>query len=385
MGCSKKICPKSIIKICFLLGLLFIFFKVYFINQVTDFAKGLSTVSTRYEHPESLEPPTITICFNEAFKTSVAKKYGINDTYDIANPKFDYPYDEVTYKLNRDFRLIAWIEEGINEHADFTQLQKGPNTVRYKNESYEFFVDFVQTFFNAKCTKIMPKFMVKEFPFYVHVQVVLKSFPRHEDQPTGLKIYLTSNDTWQGILADQWVSFQPTILNIDFKETYSKEVAFISPKLLLFKNGVDSPTKCVQRINLQVEKCGFECNPWISYDQDKQMCSIDDMENNKNGSECLQATILLYHNCLNPKKALLYHPTITTPRYYKKIQDPTIEVSLDIMTNIIEIREEKLITETHDFIGSLGGSLGMFFGFAIISWIFTGIDKIFEKLTQFFM
>ena len=51
------------------------------------------------------------------------------------------------------------------------------------------------------------------------------------------------------------------------------------------------------------------------------------------------------------------------------------------MTNIIEIREEKLITETHDFIGSLGGSLGMFFGFAIISWIFTGIDKIFEKLT----
>ena len=380
MGCSKKACLKIVIKLCFLLVLLVLFFKVYFINQVTDFAKGLSTVSTRYEHPESIEPPTITICFNEAFKTSVAENYGINSTYDIAIPKFEYPYDEVTYKLDRDFELALWMD---TFNGQSTYLHQGLNSLEYKSETYEFFVDYVQTLFQARCTKIMPKFTVNETPFFIHTQVTLKSSLKHKDQPTGFEMYLTSNDTWQGILGDYWI-FQPARISMGFKETYSKQVATLSLMKVLIRNGVDSQSKCIKNVIFQLEKCGLDCNPWVSYDKERPMCSAEVFKRNENAEICAEAAFSNV-TCFKPKELLFYSPIISNPRYHRKVQGPTIEVSLDIINNLTEIREEILITETHDFIGSLGGSLGMFFGFAIISWIFTGIDKIFEKLTRLSM
>ena len=95
---------------------------------------------------------------------------------------------------------------------------------------------------------------------------------------------------------------------------------------------------------------------------------------------CADLAFVYYlENCGKPKEALIFKPTISTPRFHRKIQIPTIEIILAFFSNRMEIREEKLITEIHDFIGSLGGSLGMFFGFSIISWIALGIDKIFQR------
>ena len=382
MKCCSKLFLKVLIKICVLLALLFLFVKVYFINQVTDFTKGLTTVTTSYEYPENIEPPTVTICFNEAFKTSASYTYGINSTYDIANPKYDFPYEEVIYKLDRDFELVIWVgSTGVNGKR--VSLHEGLNTIEFKNEKYVYLVDFVQTIYNARCTKITPKFVLHDFVFFTFIQVITKSALKLEDYPTGLKVILTSNDTWQAVLSDRWNTFQPTVLNIDFKETYSKQVAALSPTKLQFKNGQESCTKCFENLILELEKCGVKhCNPRFAYDSKKPMCTSEDHKKNPNLKVCGMAAAKKHKKvCLKPKEALIFNPTISNPQYHRKIENPTIEISLDFISDRMEIRAEKLITETHDFIGSLGGSLGMFFGFAIISWIFVGIDKIFEKLT----
>lgn len=74
----NKSCLKNSVRLGLLFTLLVLFFKVYFVDQVTDFAKGLSTVTTTYEYPNTIEPPTMIVCFNEAFKTSVGNVYQIN-------------------------------------------------------------------------------------------------------------------------------------------------------------------------------------------------------------------------------------------------------------------------------------------------------------------
>ena len=246
---------KSRLKLLVKAGILFIllvsFFKVYFVDQVTDFAKGLSTVTTTYEYPNTIEPPTMIVCFNEAFKTSVGKAYQINSTYDIADPKSDFPYDEVIYKLDRDFEILmgSIYLDGDMTINNYINLHKGLNTLKHNAEEYVFFVDFVQTYFSSRCTKITPKFQFTQFPFnLLSIKVILKtegSLKNTEDHPTGLKLYLTSNDTWQGILWDSWETFQPTILEFDFKETFSRKVVLLSPIKLLFKDGADSQSNCI--------------------------------------------------------------------------------------------------------------------------------------------
>ena len=178
-------------------------------------------------------------------------------------------------------------------------------------------------------------------------------------------MYLTSNDTWQAILRDSWHRFRPTILNIDFLQTYSKIVVVLSYTKIKFKHGIESAKTCIKDILTRLNNCGMNCNPGVAYSSDQDMCIFQQLQS----SQCQNGSLQQYFDCLNPKEALIFNPTITKPYFHQVVKNPTIE-------------EEKIITETHDFIGSLGGSLGMFFGFSLISWIFTWIDKIFEHFDR---
>ena len=171
-------------------------------------------------------------------------------TYDIAHPKSEFSYDEVIYKLDRDFEILVGsiYLDGDMTINNYVKLHKGLNTLKHNDEEYVFFVDFVQTYFSARCTKITPNFEFTQFPFnLISIKVILKtdSLKNTEDRPTGLKLYLTSNDTWQGIFWDSWATFQPTILEFDFKETYSKKPVVLQPIKLKFKDGADSQSKCI--------------------------------------------------------------------------------------------------------------------------------------------
>ena len=85
------------------------------------------------------------------------------------------------------------------------------------------------------------------------------------------------------------------------------------------------------------------------------MCPYEDLQTYEKAFVCADFAFKYYlENCGKPKEALIFNPTISTPRYHRKIQVPTIEIMMSFFSNRIQIREEKLITEIHDFIGSLG-------------------------------
>ena len=68
--------------------------------------------------------------------------------------------------------------------------------------------------------------------------------------------------------------------------------------------------------------------------------------------------------CFKPKKAILYNPLPYPTQRYRPENNASSEIYLSIWTMRKEIKDEIEIIATTDLIGSVGGSMGMFF------WIF---------------
>ena len=75
----KKVICKVILQILIFLCLFACFIYFFMKDQMETFMKGRTTITRRVETVNSLEFPTITICFDPATKLSVAKKYGFNN------------------------------------------------------------------------------------------------------------------------------------------------------------------------------------------------------------------------------------------------------------------------------------------------------------------
>ena len=53
-------------------------------------------------------------------------------------------------------------------------------------------------------------------------------------------------------------------------------------------------------------------------------------------------------------------------------------ITFDYISPNVEVKRERYTITTQDFIGSVGGSLGLFMGFSFFSYVNTFLEKIFE-------
>ena len=60
----------------------------------------------------------------------------------------------------------------------------------------------------------------------------------------------------------------------------------------------------------------------------------------------------------------------------------TTELYMGFWSSIKEIQEELPLLTTQDFIGSVGGTLGMFFGFSISASLLFFIDKCLDRIEE---
>ena len=77
-------------------------------------------------------------------------------------------------------------------------------------------------------------------------------------------------------------------------------------------------------------------------------------------------------------RALTYNGDLT--KWDKYEQDNATYLNIDISNSTVEIREEVYFITIEGLIGSLGGSLGMFFGFSIFAYILYLVDKCIAKV-----
>ena len=82
-------------------------------------------------------------------------------------------------------------------------------------------------------------------------------------------------------------------------------------------------------------------------------------------------------DCFLKKKAFAYHGDLTKEAKYSSNNDTFIAIYTLLFTK--EVKEEIDVISLSNLIGSLGGSLGMFFGFSISAYALYLIDKLIAR------
>ena len=163
-------CIKLLVDIVIYL-LLLVFFWIFFMHgQLRDFIRARTTITSRMERTDSLEPPTLTLCFDPPFKTSVARKFGLVHHYDFRNKALpngtDYGerFHQLSYILNQDYKVSMSNYDISSENK--TEISEGFNNV----EGLTFEVMSVQSITSGTCLNIQPKFVITKpltFDLYI--------------------------------------------------------------------------------------------------------------------------------------------------------------------------------------------------------------------------
>ena len=105
------------------------------------------------------------------------------------------------------------------------------------------------------------------------------------------------------------------------------------------------------------------------------------MDLEKIGSFCASlANYPEFTDCFKTKLASTYDlvERIESP-LHKQINKTSTTVYVALWTMEKEVQEEVKLLTTEDLIGSVGGSLGMFFGFSIYATLFYCIEKALNR------
>ena len=334
---------------------------------MSDFFKRRTTIASRREEVKALEPPTFTICLDPPFKASEYSAYKLNypneiSWYDFPNETLGQRFDKVSFQLGTDFHISYIIQ--LNGEP-ITWWPHRP----LKNDEY-FAIHPIQTYRHGTCTKIQPRFTIISEPFslwlYLNLDLSLESI----DEPSKFIIYMTSNNTWQSVGDLSFGRSTPSKVELDLK-TYTSYVAQTIE--YVFDKGLESSEDC-WKSHLKNSNCTTLC----------QYFSVGNLPmcNTSQEVHCIRNVALkqnLYKICNEKKNFLNFNGDLTKVSQYNPPGNDTIfEFFIPSLTK--EIKEEIDIITLSDLIGSVGGSLGMFFGFSMSASAFYFMEKCIMKI-----
>ena len=362
---------KILATLCLYLALFAFFCYFYLIEQMTDYFKRNMIVTSRIEEVDVLEPPTFTICIDPPFKTSVAAKYDYADQADIFRkdvPKTSFAdrFTNLSYILNQDYDIHLTLHESIHNEGK-VRLVDGTNMIRGK----KYQVQPIMTWAHGICSKVQPEFQVTKVPFHTHLFLEPKGSLQDMDQPRKFIIYLTSNNTWQGIVNHIWPQYNPSILTINPKSSYymiAKKTEY------LFDEGVESSEDCWMKY-IESFKCKNKCR-YATF-VDLPLC------NTSEEVQCMMeegAKYIVYTICNKKRKGFTFTEELEEMKRYKDLNWTEIDVELWSMSKMV--KEEVDVITLPELIGSVGGSMGMFFGFTIAPFIWYWMNKCIERIVN---
>ena len=207
---------KLLVSVLLYVSLLVLFCVFYLVGQLQDFFKGRTTITSRLEKAEYLEPPTLTVCFDPPFKTSVARRFGLAHHFDYqtkalpSGTDYGQRFHQLSYILNEDYNVSMSVFDFNRESK--TEINEGFNDV----DGLPFEVMSIQSSTSGTCLNIQPRFVIKD-PFTLDLDI--KSTVQDDlDQFNRLNVYLTSKNGWQGISSADWPQINPSKSEIVFKK-----------------------------------------------------------------------------------------------------------------------------------------------------------------------
>ena len=365
----RKSCVWILFKILLFVLLLVCFIWFYMYDQFTDFIKGRTSIATRFVQVETIEPPTMTFCMSPAHKTSVAISFGFKTVGDwqlveVEGTTLEQRINNLSYILNRDFKLKLHVYDYYSDHSDVL-LKEGINLV--SENKYE--VKPIWTWGEGTCYKIQPLFeLTKEkIPWIANFEIILNDSLKEIDKPREATIFLTSNSTWHGITSETWPQFTPTEINLEL--TDKKLVLLTGSTQLLFQKGMVNRTEDCFVAEVLKTNCSYKCS--VYFEGLPKCRTVEEWK-------CIVSLLPLevWKDCFLKKKVIKFRAKESRLQTYTK--DKSSKVSIELWS-IMEIEEEVDVITFAGLIGSLGGSLGLFFGFSIFTSIIFSVQSMMKK------
>ena len=369
---------KRFVRVLLYCSLVAVFVHFYLIDELTDFFEKRTTITSKTEKAKTLEPPTVTVCPNPGCKTSVAREWNIgnpcnmltlvdNVPSNVTNDTlFDF-IDSFHYHINKDYYVAL---EGFNIGGEYLNPQRTWQT-NGKAKKNHFKITPIKTISFGTCVNIQPTFQITSIPFKQTLGFMINPNLLDIDKIEGFTLYLTSNEAWHSIVWRTWVKPLPQTVEIDIQNVSRSYLVDLIFTEHLSKSGSSDTNECIKNAIMK-SKCNVKCNPFFIQDETLPMCS------SKREIVCIAAENDLTE-CIGKKQSISYQRRISKHKSYKKSKQVVTQVALSIRSMNKEVREEVQVITSSTLIGSIGGSLGMFFGFSFSGFVLCLMDKLAER------
>ena len=361
---------KLIIQCILYLILLVVFVNFYLIDEIVNYAKGSTTLSSRTENVEYLEAPYMTLCLQPPFKPSMLLKHGlpqntknIKDLYKTLKrvqkeERIMTIYENLSYKYEKDF----------NVRLERLEVLKNGSKLA---EQIDFEIQIIVTQ-SGLCHLIKYNMNVSINDDMIRLHYSSKAFDY--DTPEYAKILLSSPHGWHGIVLDDWPFFDPTILKIPIEKLQAQRwTTKVSQTDYQYMTGTINFEQCLLEQIARNSVCKTNCYPLVfNFLPNFTLCHSEELS-------CMFNLLVnkrkYRYECLRAKKNIQYKASIY-PSFKLNSNGSDFTFVLHFDKGTKDIKEEVLIITTGSFIGSVGGSLGLFLGFSFFTYLSGIIDKV---------
>ena len=339
---------------------------MYLIDEILNYTKGSTTLSSRTEKVKFLEAPYITLCFQPSFKPSMLLKHGLPkhtqhfmELYEALNGMNMKMYENFSYGYGNDFDIKLEILKFTHNRSRLI-------------EQIDFETQKVLTYRNGLCHLIKYNVNVSTTDDKIRLHFDYKG--HNLDTPESAKILLSSPRGWYGIIMDDWPLFDPAILTIPIEKLQTQNwVTKVSQTDYQYMTGTKDFAQCLVEQIARNSICKTKCYPFLfNFLPNHTLC-------NSNEYLCMYSMLVISwkyrYECLHDKKNIRYKAHLY-PHIKSKANGSSIFFWLHFDKATKDIKEEVLVITTGSLIGSVGGSLGLFLGFSFFTYLSGIIDKV---------
>ena len=367
---------KNVLKVILILALFTSFLVFYFIKETSEYLKGSTTFASRTEEVDKFNLPVLVICFEPSYKPSIFGDESADFSYLFDKEDFIKEKEKLadalhsaSYKLNEDVQ-IEFVVQDDNTTDNYT-LKDGQNLM----DNFQVDVYKIYTLTHGSCYVIEN---TKKVDSWVTFQVYVKDLnSKNVDKLSGLVLFVASPETWYGIITLSWPYFELKQHSLGFNMSKQYWIDMLVTNVTYIKNGQKSIEGCIEKLMATNAACK-KCLPFFFSFKNKKISCQSKQEN-----KCWYYWSFMgknynkYKRCLKPMKTTLYNAELKLLK--KAVSQPdTVDVIFSYSSDQIKIKEATLMIGTSSYIGSIGGSLGLFLGFSFFTYLSSCIDKLFK-------
>ncbi len=398
---EKKSCSthfKAVVRF-FILLLAIFFFSIQAQDVIIKYSEGYTTISTKTKVLDELNPPWISFHPTRIFKQSKISQIGMSSFQSLlqhfmaeanATTNNIELFRNLSYTLGVDFEILVHV--GGDETMAKQRLVKGKNILSAgQHGTVEIWMHEDYSFVNGMYYSIeIRKAMVMSMGYYT----IYISFDSTdvEDKPTELSAYLSGPNEHFGIANAYWFGVDPFIF--EMKKHQVTTVNFKLHKIKKFKGGSDPCQEYAPDDSIVL--CSTKRKARWIHKAMKSRCkkhcyssnfkTIMDVLKEPMLSPCMtDEDLVCFFNvsnygtmptippCPEPCETYDYTARLMTSDFVSS----SGEFVLDFMPNNmrVTVSEEVQLFDLATFIGSVGGSLGLFIGFSFYDFATYLSDK----------